>query len=164
MSVALLSLVDSLKREVNPAGDPIFPNAVDADYEGHLADSFWELVLSGLISGYTEASNIITQDAATPTTDIGRDYQQLIVITAGIRMIRMKMIDVDILFRAKAGPVEFESRKSPLGLRGVLDNLQARFDSIVASLPSTNVAAPTFSSDVISLREGSITASPFIGY
>lgn len=162
MSVDLNTLVPNLKREVNPAGSSLFPNALDSEYVGHLADGFWELVLSGLITGYTESSNLITQDVATPTTELDRQYQQLIVIIAGIGMIRIKMIDIDILFSAKSGPVEFESRKSPIGLNTVLLNLQRRFDLLVLSLPNANVA-PVFYSDIISLRDG-VPPTPFTGY
>jgi len=78
-------------------------------------------------------------------------------------MIRIKMIDIDILFSAKSGAVEYETRKSPIGLSGVLMNLQRRFDLLVLSLPTTNMSAPVFYSDIISLRDG-VPATPFTGY
>ncbi len=162
MAVDLADLVDSLKREVNPPGESIFPNAVDSEYEGHLADGFWELVVAGYISGFVEADLIVTEDTATPTTDLTRQLQQLIIIAAGMRIIRMKFLQQDTLFRAVAGSVEFETRKSAQALDSLLKNLQTRFDDIVSTLPNSNVPGSVFYSDIITLR--SAGRSTFAGY
>lgn len=143
MAVDLSDLVESLQRAVSPPGTDLFPDATTSEYEGHLADAFWELVMYGYISGYTEASGVITEDVATPTTDLGREFQQLIVIVAAMNIISMLMVNLNSDFRAKAGPVEFQQSKSASILGRVLDRLQKRFDDLVEGLDDANDGSGT---------------------
>jgi hypothetical protein len=164
MSVDVGDLVDSLKREVNPPGISLLPDAVDAEYEGHLSDAFWELVQFGYISGFTEADGIITEDIATPVDDLTKEYQQLIVISAGLRIMRLLILNLDTLFRSKAGPVEFEVQKSANALNNVLDHLQSRFNSIVARLPNSKDVSTLYYSDTYTLMTNTANEwSQFIG-
>lgn len=164
MAVDLSELVDNLKREVSPPGTDLFPDAADADYEGYLADSFWELTLKGYITGYTENDLIVTEDAATPVNDISRALQQLIIIGAGLNIVRIEFRNMDTLFRAKAGPAEFETRKSASALVELLQQLKERFDEIVALLPNTNLPGSVFYADVVSERSGETGQATFVGY
>lgn len=166
MAVALFDLVESLKREVNPPGSSLFPEATDEEYEGHLADAFWELTLHGYISGYSESEGIVTEDTATPSEDIPRSIQQLIVLGAGMRIIRMKVLEFDVMFRTAAGPAEFEVRKSAQAMQAVLESLQMRFDEILRHIPNTSNVNAVYYSDVITLRSlpGQSDNATFVGY
>jgi len=168
MAVDVSDLVDQLKREVNPPGGSLFPDAIDSEYEGHLADSFWELTVAGYISGQTENEGIITEDVATPVAanDLSRPLQQLMIINAGMRIIRIALINLDSLFRSQAGPVEFEVRKSALTLNSAMEHLQKRYDDIVETLPNSNASGQTFYSDVLALRDNCNTPaiSTFYGH
>ncbi len=164
MAVDLSDLVGSLKREVSPPGTDLFPDALDADYEGYLADSFWELILTGFISGFTEDDLVVTEDTATPVDDISRGLQQLIVIGAGLTIVRAEYRNIDVLFRAQAGPAEFETRKSSQALSNLLDHLKERFDDIVKLLPNTNIPGSVFYADIVSERSGSTSQATFVGY
>jgi hypothetical protein len=135
MSVDLGELIEPLRREVSQPGAELttFPDATDDSYLGHLQDAFWETVLDSVIQGYTESDAIVTPlDAADD--DLGRDLQQLVVLYAGIRIIRNQLIAINTLFRAKAGPVEYETQKSAQVLSGILDELKYRRDFILARL------------------------------
>lgn len=160
MAIDVGDLVDSLKRAVNPPGEDLYPNAVAADYEGHLSDAFWELTMWGYISGYTETDGVITEDVATPTTDLGRDYQQLMVMVAGINIVRMLMVNLNTQFRAHAGPVEYEVRKAASTLSNVMESLERRLASILSGLPDANSAGNDYYFDVITLRSD-YTGDPY---
>lgn len=154
MTIYVSDLTPSLKRAVNPPGVDLYPDAVDGDYEGHLSDSFWELVMWGYITGFTEDNGLIIQDVATPTTDLGRDFQQLIVIVAGLNIIRMLMVNINTLFRAQAGPVEFEQRKAASVLAEVMQSLERKLKSMLQGLTDSNDGGNTTYFDVVALRAG----------
>ena len=152
MAIDVGDLVDPLKRAVSPPGTDLFPDAVDAEYEGHLSDAFWELTMWGYISGYTEDEGVISQDQATPTTDLGRDDQQLMVLVAGINIVRMAMFNVNTTFRAVAGPTEYEVRKGASLLAEVLKSLENRLEGILEGLPDSNSGGNVSYFDVITQR------------
>jgi hypothetical protein len=135
MSVDLGELIEPLRREVSQPGaeTSTFPDATDDSYFGHLQDAFWETVLDSVISGYTEADGIVTP-LDVDDDDLGRDLQQLVVLYAGIRIIRNQLLAMNTLFRAKAGPVEYETQKSAQVLKGILDELKYRRDFVLARL------------------------------
>jgi hypothetical protein len=124
MAVDLGDLVESLQREISPPGTNLYPDATEDEYVGRLADAFWEARLHGLFSGYTEADGSVTPDSGT--TEFPRDYQQLVVLYAGYRVVLSSYQNLNSVFRAQAGPVEYETQKSAQVLRGVLDALRER--------------------------------------
>lgn len=150
MAIDLSDLVDNLKRETNPPGQVIFPDAGDADYEGYLSDSFWEMTLRGYITGYTAVDTVVSPDSGT--TELTRSLQQLIIINAAMSILRIQLVNIETGFRTVAGPVEFETQRSAQAIRGVLDALNNRFDSIIDGLPSVNEGHPTYYGDVSYLR------------
>lgn len=165
MAVDLSDLVDNLKREVNPPGQTIFSDATDADYEGYMSDSFWELTLRGYIDGFTAVDTVVTNDAGGD--DLSRELQQLVVINAAMNIMRVHLANIDTAFRAVAGPVEFETRKSAQSINAVLDSLQARFNEILDVLPSDAEGHPVYYADVNNLRGfwGGRTDNPhWVGY
>jgi hypothetical protein len=84
-----------------------------------------------------------------------------------MRIIRLKLVDLDTLFRAVAGPAEFETRKSAATLEAVLIDLRRRFNGIVQTLTNANVTGNIVYDDIVSLRgDTSIVPdySTFIGY
>lgn len=125
MAVDITELVDNLKAEVNSPGTDSFPNATDADWEIRLVNAFWDAVLDGVISGYTsdEDGNITPMSG---TTDLGREFQQLIVFYAGITVLRNTLRTLNASFRAKAGPVEYETTQAATVLKSLLDELVRR--------------------------------------
>lgn len=158
MSVDLANLVDSLKREVNPPGSDFFPDATDDHWIGSLTDAFWELRLFGMLSGFEEDAaarggpltfieGIVTPigvlegyDAPTGYVpeDLSRDLQQLVVLWGGYKIVLARLGTLNSLFRAKAGPVEYETQQAATVLKTLLDALKARIDDIVKHLSTWN--------------------------
>lgn len=136
MAVDIAELVPSLEREVSPPGTSLFPNANEDIWIGYLQDAFWEARLQGLLAGYTLDDNDDTQIVPqSGTTDLPRQFQQLLVLFAGFRITLTQFQNINSAFRAKAGPVEFEQQKSAQTLRGILDAIRERMKAILATLP-----------------------------
>lgn len=132
MAVDLADLVDPLTREVNPPGTDLFPDATEDEWVGQLADSFWEAKLYGFFDNYREVEGFVTP--ITGDEDLPRDQQQLIVLFAGLRVIRNELKNTNTMFRAKAGPVEFETQNSANLLRDVLKDIRSKVDLVLANL------------------------------
>lgn len=130
MAVNLTTLVESLKNEVNPPGSNLYPTVTDAQWLSRLKDSFWEAKLNRAFTSYTLTGNSITPISGT--SDIPRDQQQLIVLYAGFRIALTSFQNMNSSFRAKAGPVEYETQKSATTLKALLDVLRERIKQAVA--------------------------------
>lgn len=156
MAVDLQDLIDPLRREVNPPGSDLFPDAIDDDFLGALTDAFWELRVHGYLTGFEENAAArggpaeFSEAIVTPTgetdpdydepsgydtdSDMGRDLQQLVVLWAGWKITLNRMGALQSVFRAKAGPVEYETQQAATLLRSVLDQLKLRIDAALDGL------------------------------
>jgi hypothetical protein len=125
VSVDLLDYVDSLKREVSPPGTDLFAGVTDDVYAGYLADAFWEVRLDGFVEPYVaDADGIITP--ATPgAPDISREDIALVILYAGIKIVRNRIMSTNTRLSAKAGPVEFTTESSANVLTEMLKELSA---------------------------------------
>lgn len=132
MSVDLQDLVPSLKREANPPGTDLYPAVTDDQWLGYLTDAFWEARLNGMLAGFTEDGGLVTP--LSGTVDMTRDLQQLVVLFAGYRIVLTSFQNINSLYRAKAGPVEYEVQKSAQTLKGLLDAFKARLDFLLTNL------------------------------
>jgi len=134
MSIDLGDLIESLEREVSPPGTDLFPNAVEDEFFGHLQDSFWEVKLDGIeaFDNYTEAEGLVSP--VTGVVELTRDLQQLVVLYAGIRIVRNELRNINTLFRSVAGPVEFETQQSASVLTAILAELQQRRNFVLTRL------------------------------
>lgn len=155
MSVDLAELIPSLKREVNPPGTDLFPTATDDDiWLGHLIDSFWEAKLFGFFKTYTSNSDGLVAPL-NGLIDLGRDWQELIVLFAGGRIIRNELKNTNTSFRAVAGPVEFEVQNSAQLLRDILHDIRSKIDLALAALGAINSTTVAYIDSLIG-REDSI--------
>lgn len=155
MAVLLSSLVPSLKREVSLPGEEaaVFPEASNTSWVGYLTDAFWYLNLDGVISGYDETAGVITPESGDQ--DLPRDLQQLIVLYSAITIIRNQIRSLNTLFRAKAGPVEYETQQSAQVLRAILDELKERRNRILDNLEGVgNITS--YYIDALAARDRSI--------
>lgn len=170
MAVNLFDLVDPLRREVSAPGTDVFPDATDDSYLGSLTDAFWEVRLYGFLAGFEEnvaarngpeiwGEGIITPTGAVegyddPTgfsseEDLSRDLQQLIVLWAGWKIALSRMSALNTLFRAKAGPVEFETQNAASVLKAVLDHLKERIDFVLDNLSEYGTGTSTAVFDAV---------------
>ena len=129
MSVDLSDYVDPLVREVTPPGFPSFANlntVSDTQWVGYLSDAFWEVRLDGfpafkafscdpygivLPQGDPQVQNgdsSYTPTTYNPSADLKRSEIALIILYAGIKILRNSLMNNTFKTVAKAGPVEFE--------------------------------------------------------
>lgn len=155
MAVQLFDLVDPLKRQVNPPGTDLFPNATDDEFLGSLTNAFWEIRLFGMLAQWEENAaarggpDAFGEATVTPIgeidetyddpegwapADLPRDLQQLIVVWAGYQIVLTRLSALNTVFRAKAGPVEYETQNAASVLKSVLDQLKARLDDLLGQL------------------------------
>jgi hypothetical protein len=163
MATDLSAFVDSLKREVTPLGSTEFSTITDPVWTAYLTDAFWEARLDGLMEGYSETGNMVSLDA--DGSDLPRQWIALIVLYAGIRVLRNRILNssANDKLRAKAGPVEFEreSGSSATVLAELLKQLRMTKDRILEELDEeTSVLyLDAFSTRLFSF-EGSYWGSP----
>lgn len=152
MAVDLSDLLDNIKSEVNAPGLDQLPGATDTQYLENLKNAFWEGVLDGVISGYTESDGIVTPDSGT--TEFSRELQQLVIFYAGYRIVRNQMRDLKTVFRAKAGPVEYETQQAATVLKAILDELKSKRSILLERLSDLGVV-DSFYVDAIISRDDS---------
>lgn len=144
MAVDLIDYVDALKREIQPPGSDLFAGVTDNDWVGYLGDAFWEARLDGFLEKWVateHGAGDITIDPVNPgSAEIPRQYIALVVLYAGIRVLRNRILNTNTGFRAKAGPVEFEQQNSANLLSEMLKQLKATKDRIIESLENQAVA------------------------
>jgi len=140
MAVDVADYVESLKREVRPPGSALYSSVTDAEWIGYLTDAFWEARLDGFLQGW-----VVDGDPADPTTaefapataggpDITPSDVALVVLYAGIKVLRNQILNMNSSFRAKAGPVEFEQENSATVLAELLKQLRVTKDRILEAM------------------------------
>jgi len=132
MATPIPDLRDQLDRELNIPGFEQLPDITPAEMDGYILDGFWECRLLGMLDDYTVTDGT---EFATPigdniqsgsTGDLPEQYQMLVIILAGVRMVRLKVLNLAVNFKAEAGPVSFEQQASATTLRAVLASLEQR--------------------------------------
>lgn len=127
--------IDSLKREVIPLGSTLFAAVEPAQWLGYLTDAFWEAKLEGFMPGFVaDEDGVITNESEPSGPDLDRRFVALVVLYAGIRILRNRILNMNTGFRAKAGPVEFEQQNSATMLAEMLKQLRATKERIIEEL------------------------------
>ncbi len=144
MATIITDLRASFKREINPPGEEQFPDISNVELDGYILDGFWESFLLDMLQGFEviAGDDLDTPDVGqtyfitagdtddTALTDLPVQFQMLIIILAGFRLIRMKGITLATNFSTKAGPVEFEQQISATVLRHILASLERRLQEL----------------------------------
>lgn len=133
MPLELADLVPNLLRETTPPGGDLYPDATDDQLVGYLQDGFWEARLDGLLTSWTESEGDVTP-VATGGDEIPRDFQQIIIMYGGVKLVRTALLNTNTLFKAVAGPVSFETQNSPMILSQLLKELQDRRERLLFRL------------------------------
>lgn len=131
MAVDLSEFTDSLRREITPVdGDALAIN--DDGLVGYLVDAFWEAHLDGFVQDY------VANEDGIVTPDLPRQYVALCVLYAGIKVLKLQLVNTEAHFRATAGPVGFETRLSASVMAEMLRQLQHRKDNLQEALERTD--------------------------
>jgi len=130
----LTSLVDALRRAINPPGEELFPNANDLVLQGYLADAFGVARMNGVIpqKWVNNAGTIENPDDAADVFPV--DLATIIVIYAKIQILRSRIMNIQSKFKAKAGPVEYETQNAVTHLRELLRTFEDELEEIKDAL------------------------------
>jgi hypothetical protein len=141
MPTPLTELIPMMNRELNAPGTEQYPDMGAADYLGYIADGFWDARLATMLTSYTildgldlvtpeDANTDYFTDQSTTTEDLPEQFQMLVVIYAGARLLRNKILTLAVNYKATAGPVDYEQQASATTLRAILATLQKRMDEL----------------------------------
>ncbi len=134
MAFDLSDVLDNMKAAVNPPGVDLFPDATDDDWLLREINAFWEARLSGLLEKFVVDDDGVITPIAASGADISREEVQLVIFFAAMETIYQRLGNLRTQFRAKAGPVEYETQQAATLLRDVLANLIARKNIIMTRL------------------------------
>jgi hypothetical protein len=136
MAVDLYDHVPSLLREVNPPGTNVFSSVSEDDMVGYLSDAFWEASLDGFVQDWTCDEDGQIKPLEVGGEELPRSQVSLIVLYAGIRVLRNRILNMNTQFAAKAGPVEFEQQNSATMLVEQLKQLRATKERLLDKVES----------------------------
>lgn len=151
----LADLVEAFKREVAVPGAfaDAFPSTSDDDLEEALKDAFSQARLDGFF-----ATMDLNVDTGEVTPDLSLAGGALVVIYAGMRMVRNQLRAANTVSRYKAGPVEYETQVSAQALTEELKQLERRRNELIQNAQRAGRGAgTTFMLDAYLVRAGSWT-------
>lgn len=155
-SVDLEDLVPDLIVELNQPGTDQYPTVSTTEWVAYLRNGFWNAYLDGLMNGWTESDGLVVKQN-DPTADaMGRDQQQIIILYAFLNVIKNQIIQLNTVFRAQAGPVEYEVQKSAQVFRALLDDLNTRLNRIIERLADDGSATDIHYVDTYGARQTAI--------
>ena len=125
-------LVEAFKREAAPLGQfgALFPSVTDVQIAAALMDAFAEAQLDGFFRGA-----ILDVDNETVTPDLSAAGAALVVIYAGIRNARHRIMEQSSSASAtyKAGPVSYQKAAAAGVLKSSYEDLNARRLELIAN-------------------------------
>lgn len=163
MATLVSSMRDMLRREINVPGFGQLPTITTTELDGYISDGFWEARLLGMLDGYTLTDG--TEQAtplgpvifkSTDNTDLATQLQLLVVIVAGLKLIRLKALTLAQSLSVKAGPVEYERQISATVLRAILESLERRLAFLQANYSDMFASVPFHYFDAEVQREYSL--------
>lgn len=129
-----------LDREINVPGNAQI-TATASQKLGYIEDGFWDVRLSGMLETFTIVDGANTDpaqtagenyftDISTKSKDLDQQYWMMVIIFAGFRLLRLRIMELAVNFTAEAGPVSYEQQASATVLRALLDSLQNRVNEL----------------------------------
>ena len=137
-AVDLSDLIPDLEVALTAPGQTDLYSAVDDDeWTTRLKNAFWSAYNDGLIEGYTcDEDGIVNPTSGSAT--FGGELQQIVIFYCGLNKVQNELLQIKTKFRAKAGPVEFETEQSAGVLKALLDSLLRQRDDIMTRLSAIN--------------------------
>lgn len=142
MAVDLYDLVPNIEAALSiPGSASQYANATDDEWVGKLKNAFWHATLDQVITGYTSDEDGMVTPIDAGGDDLSFELQYLVVLYACMDIVKNQLMQMKTVFRAKAGPVEYETQQSAQVLKGLLDAYMKERDLILANLASTNMVS-----------------------
>ncbi len=159
MGTLVEDLIPMFNREINGPGFERITAISAGQKLGYIEDGFWDVRLAGMLATFTVVDGVdlvppgVTgklyfTDDSTKAEDLEKKFWMMVVIVAGFRLLRLKIMDLAVNFTAEAGPVQFEQQASATVLRALLANLQGRIQELKGQY------SDEFGADVFILMDG----------
>lgn len=141
MATAITELIPMMTRELNAPGVEQLPDISAGQLVGYIEDGFWDIRLAGMLKSFVVVDgSVLTPaqatgsrwitDRASLTDDLEEQYWMMIVLSAGFRLLRLKIMNLAVNFKAEAGPVSYEQQASATVLRALLDSFTKRMNEL----------------------------------
>jgi hypothetical protein len=148
LSVDLGEYVNDYRLIINPPGEDLYPNMGDSEAIDRLRNGFWTAKLDTFLASYTESEGLIS-NTSTGGPEITRDLIQLVIYYTALDTIATSLRNTTTVFRAKAGPVEYETQNSAQLLRDLFQELRQRKNFLLQYLAGLGVISPGYVDMVI---------------
>jgi hypothetical protein len=151
VGVALADLAERYRVSLFPPGQDS-SGVSDATLISGLVNGFWEARLRKWFAGYrvNEENEIVAVDGGD---DLPEELHQLVVIHATLVALEAEIRSLKTMKRAKAGPVESETRRSPGELYKLIELKRAELADLRDSLlASSSTAAFVYVLDGVAAR------------
>ena len=154
----LIDLVEAFKREVAVPGDfaGTFPATQESDLVAALADAFAQAQLEGFFPTHQFD---ITTGVITP--DLSVAGGALVVMYAGARMLKHRLLGMAVGKRYKAGPTEYETSPVASLLTQMLKELQGRITTLITGGADQKLRTTVFVVDSYPIRAGVVRSGFF---
>ncbi len=137
MATLTEDLIPMFNREINIPNNEQITGLTAPNKIGYIEDGFWDARLAGMLDSFSifDGADIVPPgvagknyfaDAGSATDDLPTQFHMLVVMTAGFRLLRLKIMELAVNFTAEAGPVSFEQQASATTLRALLASLERR--------------------------------------
>lgn len=150
----LSDLISDLEFNVNAPGEDAYANVSEEEWISRLRDGFWNAWNDGFLQDYIEIDGTVTPRSGS--TPIPREQQQIVILYTSIAIVFQQMLKMNTLFRAKAGPVEYETQQSAQLLRALYDDLAQRRVHLLERLAETGVSSAFFLIDAYRSRQDAL--------
>jgi hypothetical protein len=144
-AVDLNELIPDLKAAMTPLGsaETSLETVSDEEWTSRLNNAFWTAYNQGLLEGFTcNADGIVTPISGTAT--FTRDLQQIVILYCAINEAENGFRQIKTRFKAKAGPVEYETEQSATVLKTIMDSLLSQKAIILDRLAVKNTIATVY--------------------
>lgn len=153
MTLPLEDLVPQLKRSLSTPGGDEFPDALNSEWVGSLADAFMDAKMYGFFDNWRlDNDGEIVEPLSTSGDDLSDIQQRLVVVYASMNVLLTKLANLNTMTKYQAGPALTETQKSSQLLKAVLD---ARLEDLknVKNILQTKGAAPMVAFSAINIRD-----------
>jgi hypothetical protein len=139
-----------LRREVAVPGtfDTVFPDTAAGDLAAALVDGFYTAKRQGWFPGIEADPDTSLTDAVLSMTAVG-----IVVLYAGINIVRNQIKEMNTVFRAASGKEQFETQKAPSVLTERLKEMEdERKELLLQAQNSVRGRRPVFMHDGYAIR------------
>ena len=134
-TVDLSDLIPDLTGAITiPGTTSRYSNASDTEWLTKLRNGFWTAYNDGVISGFTCDEDGIVSASGGGDATFSRDLQQIVIMYSAINILQMELLQIKTTFRAKAGPVEYETQQSAQVLQTLLASMLAQRTTLLDRL------------------------------